>query len=232
MASPGRLGLEAAAGPATASAAVGLDDHVPQVPGVGGGPVEQLAVEDDPPADAGRDRQHAVVVVALGGALPPLGERQRLAVEVAVDAGAGQLLEPGAQRELPPRRDVDGRDGRAVAGDRPGRPDPDAGDAHLVALGGVELLLDDPGQRLEVGLRPDVLVDQDDGAVEQVAAHRDEAGGELGAADVDGEHGRWQPLRRRRRDGVLAVAGLRRCGLGVVIRCVVFVRIQTTSREG
>ena len=74
----------------------------------------------------------------------------------------------------------------------PAEPMPTHGHAHVVALGGVELLLDDAGERLEVGLRADVLVDEHDGAVEQLAARRDQAGGELGAADVDGEHDRRQ----------------------------------------
>ena len=52
----------------------------------------------------------------------------------------------------------------------PAEPTPTHGDAHAVALGGVELLLDDAGERLEVGLGPDVLVDEHDGAVEQLAA--------------------------------------------------------------
>ena len=39
-----------------------------------------------------------------------------------------------------------------------------------MAFGGVELLLDDAGQRLEVRLRPDVVVDEHDGAIEQLAA--------------------------------------------------------------
>src|SRR5262249_7865710 len=99
-----------------------------------------------------------------------LGEGQRLAVELAVDAVPGQLAEPPAQREAAPGRDVDGRDGLAVAGDRAGRPDTDAHDADLVAIGGVELLLDDAGERREVGLGSGVLVDEDDGAVDQLAA--------------------------------------------------------------
>ena len=74
----------------------------------------------------GRHGQHAVVVVTLGRALPALGEGERLAVELAVHPRAGELADPGAQRELPPRRDVDRRHRLAVAGDRPGRPDADA----------------------------------------------------------------------------------------------------------
>ena len=50
-------------------------------------PVEQLAVEHDPAADARRHGQHAVVVEALGRALPALGQGQRLAVELAVRRG-------------------------------------------------------------------------------------------------------------------------------------------------
>ena len=233
MARPDASASRQPAGAAAAAAAVGLDDDVADVAGVGRRAVEQLAVEHDAAADAGRDRQHAVVVVALGRALPALGQGQRLAVEVAVDAGAGELLEPGAQRELPPGRDVDRRHRLAVAGDRSGRADADAGDAHLVALGGLELLLDDAGERLEVGLRADVLVDEDDGAVEQLAAHR-----------RSGRRRTWcRRCRRRARPvaGAAAAASARcrrlwlvsgRCGVGVVIRCVVFVRIQTTSREG
>ena len=56
-----RLGLEAAAGAAAAAPAVGLDDDVADVAGVGRRPVEQLAVEHDAAADAGRHGQHAVV---------------------------------------------------------------------------------------------------------------------------------------------------------------------------
>ena len=101
-------------------------------------------------------------------------------------------------------------------------------------LGGVELLLDDPGERLEVGLGTDVLVDEHDGAVEQLAARRDQAGGELGAADVDGEHD------RRQLAGAARDLGRRRIGrrVGDVVgrrwswRLVGFVRIQTISRQG
>ena len=101
---PGRLGLEAAARAASAAPAVGVDDEVADVAGVGRRAVEQLAVEDDAAADAGRHAHHAVVVVALGGAHPALGEGQRLAVEVAVHPLRRQLAQSLAERELPPRR--------------------------------------------------------------------------------------------------------------------------------
>jgi hypothetical protein len=174
---------------------------VAEVAGVAGVAVEQLAVDDDAAADARRHRQHAVVVDPLRGALPPLGERQRLAVEIAVHAQPAELAEPGAQGELAPRRDVHRRHRLAVARDGPGRSDADADDAHLVAIGGVELLLDDAGEVLEVGVGSDVGFDEDDRAIEQLAARRHETSGELRAADVDPEHDGRQLARRRERFG-------------------------------
>ena len=52
-----------------------------------------------------------------------------------------------------------------------------------MAIGGLELLVDDPGELGEVGLRPDVVVDQDHGPVDELTLGVDQAGGELGAAD-------------------------------------------------
>ena len=200
IASPDASASRQPAGAAAAAPAVGLDDDVPDVAGVGRRAVEQLAVEHDAAADAGRHRQHAVVVVALGRALPALGEGQRLAVEVAVHAGAGRARASRARSGN--SRQAGMLTGETVSQWRvigPAEPTPTHGHAHLVAVGGVELLLDDAGQRLEVGLRTDVLVDEHDGAVEQLAARRDQPGGELGAADVDGQHDRRQPPRRRHR---------------------------------
>ena len=113
-----RLGLEAAAGAAAAPPAVGVDDDVADVAGVGRRAVEQLAVEHDAAADRRRHGDHAVVVVTLGRAHPALGQRQRLAVEVAVHPLGRQLAQPLAERELAPRREVDGRHRLAVGRDR------------------------------------------------------------------------------------------------------------------
>ena len=81
-------------------------------------------------------------------------------------------------------------------------------------------------------LRADVLVDEHDGAVEQLAARRDQPGGELRAADVDRQDHRWQPLRRRPVGAVASgsVGSVGGCVVAVVVG--VFVRIQTISREG
>ena len=84
-----RLGLEAAAAPARAQAAVGLDDHVADVAGVAVGAVEQPAVEHDAAADAGRHDHGEEVRHARGGAAPALAERQRLGVVVDVHRQAG-----------------------------------------------------------------------------------------------------------------------------------------------
>ena len=143
-------------------------------------------------------------------ALPALGQRQRLAVEVAVHAVPGERADPFAEREAAPGRDVDRRHRLAVAGDRTGRADADGGDAHPVAVGGLQLLVDDPGQLREVGLGADVVVDEHDGPVDELALGTDQSGGELGAADVDGQDDLGQLRRRRhrrRRVGHL-VAGL------------------------
>ena len=91
IANPDASASRQPAGAAPAAPPVGLDDDVPDVAGVGRRAVEQLAVEDDAAADPRRHGQHAVVVVTLGRALPALGEGERLAVELAVHTGAGEL---------------------------------------------------------------------------------------------------------------------------------------------
>ena len=93
------LGLEAAPGATGAAPTVRLDDHVTDVAGVAGRTVEQLAVEHDAAADAGRHDHRQEVGVALRRAEPPLGEGQRLGVEVAVHVDSRSPRQPLAQRE-------------------------------------------------------------------------------------------------------------------------------------
>ena len=174
--------------PHDATTAVGLDDDVADVAGVPGRPVEQLAVDDDPTADAGRHGERAERRQALGRAEPTLGQRQGLGVEIAVHRELEHLAQVLAQRERPPGRDVHRRHGRALALDRSGATDADRRDDDaVVLLDLLELLAHDPDERGEVRLRTDVALDRHERAVEQFAPQRHQPGRELRAADVDGE---------------------------------------------
>ena len=160
--------------------------------------IEQLAVEDDAPADSGRHDDHAVVVVPLGRPHPALGERQRLAVEIAVHTIGGRFRSRYRKEwKLPPRRDRCGRHGFAVGGDRTGASDSDGGDAKIVAIGELHLLLDDRGEIVEVRFRPDVRLDGCQRAVDELALGRDQPGFELcSTADVDRQDGGRQLPRQ------------------------------------
>jgi hypothetical protein len=74
--------LDAAARAAPAQVAVGLDDHMADVPGVAAVAAEQAPVAHDSAADACRHDHADVVAHADRGSSPSFPERKRLGVVV------------------------------------------------------------------------------------------------------------------------------------------------------
>ena len=107
----GRLSLEAAPTAADTRAAIGLDDHVPDVTGVAQTTAEQPSVENDAAADAGRHDHGDEVALPGRGTPPALGQRQRFRIVVHEGRYAGELLQPRPQGKLSPPTDVERRDG-------------------------------------------------------------------------------------------------------------------------
>ncbi len=101
-----RLRVEAPLRPAHAAAAAGFDDDVPDLAGIPGRAVEQVAVEDQTARHRSRHRDRAEVLMALGGTEPSFGQREHLGVEVAVHRQSGQLHEARPQRKVAPRHDA------------------------------------------------------------------------------------------------------------------------------
>ena len=93
----GREALPAAAPPARARRAVGVDDHVAELAGEPVGADDQPAGGDDAAADAGAERDHHQVVDAAPGADGPLGERRARGV-VADRDRAGRAGRRGGRR--------------------------------------------------------------------------------------------------------------------------------------
>src|SRR5215472_7520091 len=91
------------------------------VPGIAGSAVDQVIVENEPTADAGR-YHHAQHVPATAACAPPVlarGHSDRVVVhpdrKISRDVAGEPLPQPVAQREVAPAWDVE-------RGDQPGRP--------------------------------------------------------------------------------------------------------------
>ena len=206
------------AGAAPAAPAVGLDDDVADVAGVGRRPVEQLAVEDDPAADAGRHRQHAVVVVApwprpasprRGPAPCRRGRRRRGApVSSSSRARSGNSRHAGMLT------------GETVSQWRvigPADPTPTQATRTRWRSAASSCCSTMPASALKWASGPTFWSTSTTARSSSSPRDRHEAGGELGAADVDGEHDRRQAARRgwaasrrrrlgRRRGGVVVMS--------------------------
>ena len=178
----GGVGLEAAAigAVALAGAAVGLDDHVPEL---GGGPAEATVdapARHDAAADAGAQREHEHLVDAHAGAEAVLGDAGHGGVVVDRDRHAVALLQDVAQRHVRERQV--GRDHQPSPGEVDRRGGADADGVGAAAL-----------RKHRVDARHDVgetrLRGVDDGgsdrAREQAHALVHDTHGELGAAEVD-----------------------------------------------
>ena len=99
-----RLGLEAARGAARAAPPVRLDDDVADVAGVAGGTVDQLAVEHDAAADAGRHDDRAEVLCPWAAPSQPSARVSALASRSPNTGQPGQLA-AGAGAARTPRHD-------------------------------------------------------------------------------------------------------------------------------
>jgi hypothetical protein len=168
---------------------VGDDDDVSDVARVAEPAIEQPAVEHDAAAHTRRHDHGDVVVVAGRGADPPFAERQRLCIVVHERRQARQRLEPRPQGEGPPPGDVQRRHLLAAGAHRPPAP----GAADHDAVPGSHRRGDLPHHARQVVPEHFGLVRARGGrgrahrSIQQGAVEGNEAGGHLGAADVDGE---------------------------------------------
>jgi hypothetical protein len=172
------------------------DEDVPDVSGVARGPLEQATAADDAATDAGGDHQGHEVGLPRRRPPPPLAEGECLGVVVDGHGEPQVVGEAVAQREAPPARDVQRGDVLAPRGHRPAAPN---------AAGGHRLAVPHPVDELDQGAEdllgragrrgPGI-------AAPQRAVAVDDAGGQLGPADVDGQgrhagNGRRRPSERR-----------------------------------
>ena len=171
---------------AAAAPASGFDDHVTDVARVAVGTVEQPAVEHDAAADAGRHDHRDVVALTGGGAEPAFSEGQRLRVVVDPGRQTGVHAEPVAQRELAPRGDVDRRHEGAAVAHRSARTDTASVGARA-QLGRERV--EHRRQRREQNFGIARLGCRRPGAGDDPTVAVDDRRGQLGAADVDGDHG-------------------------------------------
>jgi hypothetical protein len=170
---------------------------MPDVPGVAGRALHQVAVQDQAAADAGGDDHSEHVAGAPARPAPVLPGGQADGVVVHPDRGGAEpLRQPFAEREAAPGGDVDrghqpgGPFHRAAAAAaEAGEPAAEAGagagagrEAGRVQHPG-DQRVDGPPQALGVQVAPGrgLLPEQ------QPAPGPDESRGELGAADVDGQ---------------------------------------------
>ena len=188
--------LPAAAVAAGAEPAVGHDPHVPPLPRHAVRAALQPAVEHDAAADAGAQRDHQRQVGAAGGAVAVLGPGGGVGVVAHPQRPLQPRREVLAQRRVPPGQVRAEQHGVAGAVEPAGRADPDA-DQFAVVPG--REFLDDGGDR--------VLGVADRGAGrgpprgrQDRAVGRDDAAGDLRAADVDAEGGQLGRVARRSRD--------------------------------
>ncbi len=176
----------------------------PMWPALPSRPLEQSAVEHDAAADARRHDHRDVVVVAGRRADPPLAQRQRLRVVVHERRQPGQRGQAGPQGKGPPPRDVERRHLLAAGAHR--APAPRAADHQAVPRSHRSRDLADHARQVvpeHLGLvRTRGRRGRSRSPFQQGAVDRNEAGGHLGAADVDGEsevcHGRIVSAERTR----------------------------------
>ena len=156
------------------------------------GAVEEPTSEHDAAAHPGGDDHADEVLLPRRGAHPALAEGERLGVVVNEDGETGRLLQPAPEREMAPRRDVERRDLLAAPGHGAAAPGPadhggrreerldqaeQGGEQHLGVGGG--------GGRRLVPVKEDTVP-------------ADDAGRQLGAADVD----RQSRVHRRESDSL------------------------------
>ena len=163
----------------------------PTWPALPDGPVEQPPVEDDAAADAGGDHHGEEVAHRPAAPDPAFGQGEGLGVVVERDGEPGELRQPVAQGEVPPRRDVERRHRPRAEVHGPTAPDP----AHdHGGTGSCRPPVREPSTcptRLASAAKSSSA-----SSVRGVGTRRgtssspvgrDEPGGDLGPADVDGQ---------------------------------------------
>src|SRR6185437_5141200 len=145
-----RVGLEAAVVPALAATAVRVDGRVADLTRHIGHAVIDLAVEHDPAADAGPDRESHHRLRAPRGSPPPLAVDGAIGVVVQLRGQTGDLGDPVPEREVRPTEVGGEQDDAAVGVEGTGRTDADAHD--LLAFGGGRRLLDQAADASDDGV--------------------------------------------------------------------------------
>ena len=171
---------------------------MPNVPSVRRRAVEQAAIQHDAAADARRHDHRDEVPLAACGAQPALGQGEGLGVVVDVDRDTQRVDQPGTQREVPPPWDVQRRHGLAPARHRPATPDT-AGPGVVTPY-----LFDGAEHRCQDHLRGRVHGGGAGSATHEAAVERHHGGRDLGAPDVNSQHGLHQSGTYREGRGVRA----------------------------
>ena len=199
------LGIQAPLGTAMAPASARLDDDVADLAGLTRLAVEEVTVEYDGAGDAARHGDREEVRMALRCTEPPLGECQRLGVEVAVHGESRQFLQTTPQGEVTPRRSADRRHQVEVAGDQATAADADPDNSCMMSIGDLrDEIRHHTGECGVVRLRSDVDLDRRRSSIDEDTSRRHQARLETVSADVDGEN---------------HVGGTRRVGGDRVARC-------------
>ena len=214
---PAGVLLPAAAVAAGAQPAVGDDAHVPPLPRDAVRTALQPAVEDDAAADAGAQRDHQRQVGAARRAVAVLGPGRG----VGVVAHPQRPLQPGgevlAQRRVPPGQVRAEQHGVAGAVEPAGRADAHADQLAVVPRG---QLLDD-GDDGVLGVADRRPGRGPPGGGQDRAVGRDDAAGDLRAADVDAERGQRGRVGHASRDARSAgppAPGRARPAAGLAVR--------------
>ena len=197
--------------------------------------VEQLAVEHDAAADAGRHRHHAVVVDAPWRR-PASPRRAPAPCRRGRRRRGGRSARRRADRSGKSRHAgmLTGETVSQLAGDRSRRADADATRStswRSAATSCCSTISSASVAKCASG--PDVLVDEADARSSSSPRGVDQPGGELRAADVDGEDDRAGGLRRRRHGGRRwrSRSSARRCG-GEIVASSRGVRSYPNGRLG
>ena len=127
------VGLEAAVVAALAAAALGVDGRVADLARHVRRAVVQLAVEDDPAADAGADRDADGVPRAARRADPPLAEHRAVGVVVERGGQAQPVVDDLPERQVHPAEVGREQHDAALGVERAGRADADAEDLGAAA---------------------------------------------------------------------------------------------------
>jgi hypothetical protein len=184
------------------------------VPGVARSPVEQRPTAHHATTDAG-GHDHGDEVTDTGGRpRPSFAQGEGLGIVVEHHAKTGRLGQTVPQRETAPRRNVEGGNGAGVAVHGPPAPQP----AHhgLVLAPGARRfgtdLLHQARQGGEEHLRIGRARRRNPPRGEDLALSSHQAGGELGAAYIDGQargHGAPPPGHGAREPGTSMAVGPR-----------------------